>query len=321
MNPMVSVIIPVYKVEEYLDSCLKSVCSQTYTNLEIILVDDGSPDGCPKKCDEWAKIDSRISVIHQKNRGLSGARNSGLMNCCGDYVLYIDSDDTIAIDMIEHLVNTIEETKSDIAISTFRFSQEKNENTQRLNKDTFCGTSEEMLRIIAECGLWQAWGKLIKRDLALKTPFCEKMVYEDYENTPRLFVNAQKVAISMDGRYYYTVRGDSIMGERQKATNLDFAKITNNNLLLYEKSDFSEEGKKYLHRFLFKQLIFNYNTTIKYGNNRNTDFLVMTREIMKNHKKKWMYDDRISKGKKCAYFFISQFSAIYDLIYKGMHRK
>ena len=93
--PKISVIIPVYKVERYLDACVASVTGQTYTNLEIILVDDGSPDRCPAMCDAWAEKDPRIRVIHRKNGGLSAARNSGLDVCTGDYITFVDSDDRL----------------------------------------------------------------------------------------------------------------------------------------------------------------------------------------------------------------------------------
>ena len=107
---MVSVIVPVYKVPEYLDRCVESIRNQTYTDLEIILVDDGSPDDCPQMCDAYAKKDERIVVIHQSNGGLSAARNAGLKNCKGEYIIYVDSDDYIKDDMIETLVAGIEIT-------------------------------------------------------------------------------------------------------------------------------------------------------------------------------------------------------------------
>jgi len=90
---LISVIVPIYKVEEYLDRCVRSIAEQTYTNLEIILVDDGSPDGCPAMCDRWAEKDSRIKVIHKENGGLSDARNAGLRIAMGEYISFIDSDD------------------------------------------------------------------------------------------------------------------------------------------------------------------------------------------------------------------------------------
>ena len=100
---LISVIIPIYKVEQYLDECVESIIKQTYKNLEIILVDDGSPDGCPQMCDEWARKDERIRVVHKKNGGLSSARNAGLDVATGEYVSFVDSDDFIATDALRSL--------------------------------------------------------------------------------------------------------------------------------------------------------------------------------------------------------------------------
>ncbi|MDY2590818.1 MAG: glycosyltransferase, partial [Agathobacter sp.] len=115
MNDLISVIVPVYKVEEYLDECVKSIISQSYSNLEIILVDDGSPDKCPELCDLWTTKDNRIKVVHKCNGGLSSARNAGLDIACGDYISFVDSDDYIAPDMIANLYNCIIENKTDIS--------------------------------------------------------------------------------------------------------------------------------------------------------------------------------------------------------------
>lgn len=101
----VSVVIPIYNVQDYLNDCIKSIVNQTYQNLEIILVDDGSPDSCPMICDEWKNKDSRIIVIHKKNGGLSDARNAGLNKASGEYVFYVDSDDYLEDDTIEWMVS------------------------------------------------------------------------------------------------------------------------------------------------------------------------------------------------------------------------
>ena len=111
-SPLISVIIPVYKVEEFLDRCVKSVIKQTYKHLEIILVDDGSPDNCPKMCDEWAKKDKRIKVIHKKNEGVSAARNTGIDNAKGDYISFVDSDDWIELSFCEDMLRVLQEKKA-----------------------------------------------------------------------------------------------------------------------------------------------------------------------------------------------------------------
>ena len=104
MGELISVIIPIYNVEAYLDECIASVIAQTYSNLEIILVDDGSPDNCPQMCDEWAAKDSRIRVIHKENGGLSDARNAGIDIATGEYIAFVDSDDWIVPEMYEKML-------------------------------------------------------------------------------------------------------------------------------------------------------------------------------------------------------------------------
>lgn len=104
---LVSVIVPVYKVEKYLDKCVESIVEQTYKNLEIILVDDGSPDNCPSMCDSWAQKDSRIKVIHKENGGVSSARNSALDAAAGDYICFVDSDDFIEPNAVGYMLENI----------------------------------------------------------------------------------------------------------------------------------------------------------------------------------------------------------------------
>ncbi|MBO7334370.1 MAG: glycosyltransferase, partial [Lachnospiraceae bacterium] len=116
---LISVIVPVFEVEKYLKECIESILNQTYTNLEIILVDDGSPDKCGEICEEYAKTDNRIIVIHHENKGLSSARNRGLDIATGDYIGFVDSDDKIAPDMFEILLNNLKQYDADISICGF----------------------------------------------------------------------------------------------------------------------------------------------------------------------------------------------------------
>ena len=116
-NPLISIIVPVYNVEEYLDKCVESIVNQTYKNIEVILVDDGSPDNCPKMCDDWAKKDKRIKVIHKKNGGLSDARNKGIDESKGEYLSFVDSDDYITDNYVELLYNIISKEHADISMA------------------------------------------------------------------------------------------------------------------------------------------------------------------------------------------------------------
>ena len=188
--------------------------------------------------------------------------------------------------MIETLVTLIQEYNADIAISTYYLSIGENENSYRLSGQVLAGKTEDMLQSVFSNGLWQAWAKLIKREIAIECPFVDKLIYEDYENTPRLLSYAKRIVISMDGRYLYTVRDNSIMGVRKKATCVDFAKITDVTLALYEKMGYRKETKEYLYAFLFKQLVYNYHTTIRSVTNDVNEFLELARKVIQKHKSK-----------------------------------
>lgn len=136
---MISIIVPIYKVEKYIRQCVDSIIAQSLTDIEIILVDDGSPDGCPAICDEYAQADSRVKVVHKKNGGLMSARQAGLKAATGDYIGFVDGDDWIEPDMYEHFANAIKKHKPDILMSEFYFSYpDRNEvSTQCLDADYF----------------------------------------------------------------------------------------------------------------------------------------------------------------------------------------
>ena len=135
-TPLISVIVPVYRVEAYLERCVKSILSQTYKNLEVILVDDGSPDQCPAICDACAEKDARVKVIHQENKGLSGARNAGINAASGEYLAFVDSDDYVSPHFIEELYQLLQDTGC--AIGQCRFSYVKGDGLVEEGDSAFC---------------------------------------------------------------------------------------------------------------------------------------------------------------------------------------
>lgn len=205
---MISVIIPIYKVEPYLRRCVDSVIKQTYKDLEIILVDDGSPDGCPKICDEYAKTDPRIKVIHKENGGLSSARNAGLDIISGEYVSFVDSDDYIHPKMIEILYN--EMIKSRTLASSVEYKRIYTTDVCSIfqNPEDYCifTTDEEYINDnYFEVIFNVIWGKLYDSSVWNNLRFPEGMIYEDEYLKPALMdrINFKYAFIKKPLYYYY----------------------------------------------------------------------------------------------------------------------
>ena len=178
--PLISVIVPVYKVEPYLRRCIDSIRNQTYTNLEIILVDDGSPDNCGHICDEYAQKDKRILVIHQENGGLSAARNSGLARCTGAYIGFVDSDDCIHPEMYERLYKDICTYHTRLAFCHPNMCYGSIPDINK-NLPTECRDKEfVILKSMIENIWWSACTKLYERSLFDTIRFLNDKTNEDY---------------------------------------------------------------------------------------------------------------------------------------------
>ena len=220
----VSVIVPVYNVESYLDRCVRSIVGQTYQDLEIILVDDGSPDRCPAMCDVWAEKDSRIKVIHKINGGLSDARNAGMEAATGEYIAFVDSDDCIAPEMIERLVSALARDGSDMAACAAEMVWEDETPSRLLTEKTNCVLDrfEAQKALLEESLLKQpVWYKLYKRALIRDIPFPAGKYHEDVFWSYRAVGNASRVSIIDYVGYFYTQRPGSIMGEGYSLKRLD----------------------------------------------------------------------------------------------------
>lgn len=222
--PLVSVIIPIYKVEPYLRRCLDSIVSQTYTNLEIILVDDGSPDNCPQICDEYAANDKRIVVIHKENGGLSDARNAGLDICKGDYVSFVDSDDWVDEKYVEILLKLVISSKADIAIGeNDQINGVDNKLQQNFKIQEY--TSKESLHHLFtqnHMAFITSWGKIYRKDLFFNLFFPTGKYHEDEFTTYILYYRSKKIVYTNDILYYYFRRSNSITGARHPWDVLDY---------------------------------------------------------------------------------------------------
>jgi glycosyltransferase involved in cell wall biosynthesis len=212
---LISVIVPIYKVEAYLNKCVESIVRQTYTDLEIILVDDGSPDACPQMCDDWAARDSRIKVVHKENGGLSDARNAGLAVATGEYISFIDSDDWIEPEFMEVLLNAINTTGADIADCATRLVSEdgKELSIRGVAENETLDTVSALVRLVSEDRVFQTvWNKLYRRDVIGDILFEKGKYNEDDYFTYQVFDQAEKIAIVSKPMYNYLQRGGSIMG-------------------------------------------------------------------------------------------------------------
>ena len=239
---LISVIIPVYKVEKYVEKCIQSVINQTYENLQIILVDDGSPDNCGKICDEYAKKDHRIEVIHKSNGGLSDARNKGLEIAKGEYIGFVDSDDYIEADMYEVLYNLLKQYNADVSICNFyTVSQGKISIKNADNGINEYNRIEILKEILLDKNIQSyAWNKLYKKELfdEIKYPIGKK--YEDIGTTFYLLEKCNKVVVTGKSEYYYINRQDSIVNNVTETTITDYIE------LIMQRYDYIEENIKEL---------------------------------------------------------------------------
>lgn len=226
MKCLVSVIVPIYKVEQYLTHCIKTISEQTYKNLEIILVDDGSPDNCGKMCDEFAEQDRRIKVMHKQNGGLSDARNVGIDVATGEYITFIDSDDYVMPDMIESLMNIIAKENTDIAQCNFVRSKndyidEQQHESSQSGKFTVY-FEDKMSAYLKDNKInTVAWGKIYKRSLFNEIRFPVGRLHEDVFTTYKLIHEADTVAVTDYIGYVYRITENSITTSKFSPKKLD----------------------------------------------------------------------------------------------------
>lgn len=213
--PRVSIIVPVYKAEDYLHECVDSILSQTFSDFEVFLVNDGSPDNCGAICEEYREKDSRVRVIHQDNQGQAAARNHALPKTTGQWLFYVDSDDAIHPQTVELLLKAAEATGAGISMCDMAESPQMPEDFLRQrqgNFETLTINEETLLRLLdaGEYPSWVACAKLICRDLVEGYPFREGRVYEDNEAVCRWVCRAGKLArIRQDLYYYRTTPGST----------------------------------------------------------------------------------------------------------------
>ena len=261
MNPKISIIVPVYKVEQYIHKCIDSILGQTFTDFELILVDDGSPDNCPQICDEWAKKDQRIKVIHKKNEGLGFARNTGIENATGEFVCFIDSDDYLDLTTIEKAYTFAKKECAEIVVYGLNYIDEKGEIIKSFTpcseKTVF--KDEEVLNeffpeylspnpndrqprfYMSPCVLLYSTKFLIEENFLFVSE--RVIVSEDVYSQIELFKNVKKVAIIRESLYYYQTNNNSLSRAYKQDKYKKVKHFYLESLKLCEKLGYSEEIK------------------------------------------------------------------------------
>lgn len=228
--PQISIIVPVYKVEQYLDRCVNSILNQTFTDFELILVDDGSPDRCPQMCDEWAKKDARIRVIHKENGGLSSARNAGLAVMQGEYVNFVDSDDWIEHNMLERLFSLLREHPG-TQIAQCEARRTKGEEDAKEAKASpkvrvldAKGMLDYFFRVNGEESNTGVWNKLIKVEILNGFEFVDTL-NEDVEASYEFFTRAKSMVVTDEKMYNYFINQSGITNSEFREKDFDYLDV------------------------------------------------------------------------------------------------
>lgn len=226
VNTLVSIIVPVYNAQDYIQECVNSIVHQTYSNLEIVLVDDGSKDKSGAMCDDFSKSDSRIKVIHKINGGLANARNTGVDCSTGSFIVFLDNDDVLAKDFVEYALDKIIAYQADMFIMPYQ-KFIKNVDFPNANDQIHVIDSYECLKHILmhdPCMPISSHSKIFKRELCLKHRFA--YLYEDSATVYKFVLDSNKIVASIVPRYGYRIREGSIMREKFSIKKMDIIDVT-----------------------------------------------------------------------------------------------
>lgn len=320
MEKLISVIIPVYNVEKYLDKCIDSIINQTYSNLEIILIDDGSTDNSGKICDKYALLDSRIKVIHKKNGGLSDARNVGIDNANGKYLMFVDSDDFIDYNTICDNINIMKENKADIIIYNRYYVYDDGKKFLRfpiLNSILeFTG-----LEAIEEMNSFKnfdmsAWGKIYKKDLFKCIRFPVGKTSEDFYIMFLLLEKSKKVIYNSKPYYFYIQRAGSI--SKRKIINYDFLDAARKQMNYLEKK--YKNLKKCARTAYASAAITIYNIVLGNDGICEKKDLIYLQNIVKENYSFIKENDNISRIKKIQIYLFQKNIILYNFLFKLLRK-
>lgn len=291
MGNLVSIVIPVYNVEKYLIDCVESIRMQTYEELEILLIDDGSTDNSGKICDEYKEKDKRIKVVHKINGGLSDARNVGIEKATGEYIYFLDSDDMVPSSTIEKLLNACVKENSDISISGFEKFLDgcmpQFQESVATQKIQILDKTEAVRKMLLRDEIGhEAWGKLYKKSLWEMERFPKGKLYEDYATTYKIVCKCDSIAILRENLYWYRIRSGSIMKSKLTSKNMQLLDISEEvtNYLMQELPIVGDEAK-YLQMVtylkLMKKILDNGFSSFSKEQDRIRDYVVSCKPLLK----------------------------------------
>ncbi len=318
-NELVSIIVPVYNVENYIEECVSSLRNQTYSNIEIILVDDESPDNCPDICEALSFSDNRIVVVHQHNKGLPGARNSGLKKAKGKWVLFVDADDWLAEDAVEKIMKSVDEM-ADVIVFNPRYVQQYERVTQsddlfdilklserdRMNELQDVIDPMRSYKGVIKLGKMPAWSKMYSRDFLISNniSFFENVrVHEDIPFAILVYLCAKNIYYYDVELYYYRYNPDSITASYRPNYENEMKELLNTiYYIMTTKGLFATYENEYLNRVMASVIYIVLKKLCHKANNesyidRRKDFLKMSRdEVFRDaFEKAYVWDYRFSK--------------------------
>lgn len=305
--PLVSVIIPVYNVVDYLDNCIKSVINQSYTNLEIIIVDDGSTDGSDKKCDEWAQKDTRIKVMHQKNSGVSIARNLGISNAKGDYLSFLDSDDRYTELYIEKMVREALDTEADIICCDY-VSYGKTEESYTSDKVQY--NTEEAISHLLDYNGYKCfvWNKLFSMRCIKGVRFPENWWFEDIVFCYDTFSSANKIVYLKEKLYEY--REENGYSSKFKFSNKNYDLLRSLQYFLsHVEKQFPHIYERVLMGYILGYMSFVNRAYLNDSNIREHEKNI--RPLIRNNKMNIIRTDAMPNSRKLSYIIFGYSPFIY----------
>lgn len=315
--PEISVIVPAYNVEKYLDKCMKSILDQTFEDFEVLLIDDGAKDTTPQICDKYAVQDSRVKVYHKINGGLSDARNYGLDRMSGKYVTFIDSDDSVDVNYLGYMYDLLKKNNAQIAIvqGQVLLETEKPLETKATKEKTLKTVDAVRMMLLRRDATHTSWGKLYDAALWEKIRFPKGQNYEDYATTYNVFAQADTVAYSDAGLYFYIQRTGSIMHDACSLKTLSVLDISDtvSEFIRIQWPECKEEALDLqVHTYLK-----NLQQILKMGNNAFLEYQERIIKFIKNNQYRVIFGRKFPIKDKVKVLSLMMGKRIFQMVYNS----